>query len=249
MLKPVKAYTGKFVTPLQQGVNDIGNWTEKKVMVFGDVKELREENKELKEEVNTLQNEVGKNEAELAELQSLRDLYELDELYPDYKKTVARVFSVNSSGWFNEFYIDKGLNDGIYEGCNVLCDDGLLGIIVESYDDYAKVRAIIDDRANVTGEIGAAGVLCNVKGSLQTMKEGYLIASDIDKNSIVSVGDKVISSSVSDRYMYGLTIGYVSSVSYDSNNLTQTAEIVPTVNFNDIKDVLVITDRKQEVNY
>ena len=81
------------------------------------------------------------------------------------------------------------------------------------------------------------------------MKEGYLIASDIDKNSIVSVGDKVISSSVSDRYMYGLTIGYVSSVSYDSNNLTQTAEIVPTVNFNDIKDVLVITDRKQEVNY
>ena len=65
----------------------------------------------------------------------------------------------------------------------------------------------------------------------------------------ISVGDKVISSSVSDRYMYGLTIGYVSSVSYDTNNLTQTAEIVPTVNFNDIKDVLVIVDRKQEVNY
>ena len=46
-----------------------------------------------------------------------------------------------------------------------------------------------------------------------------------------------------------LTIGYVSSVSYDTNNLTQTAEVIPTVNFNDIKDVLVIIDRKQEVNY
>ena len=81
------------------------------------------------------------------------------------------------------------------------------------------------------------------------MEDGYLKATDIDKNAIVSVGDKVISSNVSDRYMYGLTIGYVTSVSYDSNNLTQTAEISPTVNFYDVKDVLVILDRKQEVNY
>ena len=47
----------------------------------------------------------------------------------------------------------------------------------------------------------------------------------------------------------GETIGYVTSVEQDSNNLTQTAKISPTVNFSEIKDVLVILDRKQEVNY
>ena len=170
-------------------------------------------------------------------------------MYPDYKKTAARIFSVNSSGWFNEFYINKGLNDDVYEGCNVICDEGLLGIVVESYDDYAKVRAIIDDRANVTAEIGSAGYLCNVEGSLQNMDNGYLLATDIDKNAIVTEGDKVITSSVSDRYLYGITIGYVTSVEQDPNNLTQTARITLTVNFSDIKDVLVILDRKQEVNY
>ena len=249
VLKPVKEYTGELITPMQQGVNDIGKWVEKKVEVFGDVEELRAENTKLKGEVTNLQNEVGKQEAELAELQTLRDLYDLDELYPDYEKTAARVFSVNSSGWFNEFYIDKGLNDGIYEGCNVLCDEGLLGIVVESYDDYARVRAIIDDRANVTGAIGGAGYLCTVEGSLQTMDSGYLLATDIDKNAVISEGDKVITSNVSDRYLYGLTIGYVTSIEQDSNNLTQTAKITPTVDFTDIKDVLVILDRKQEVNY
>ncbi len=249
VLKPVKEYTGELITPMQQGVNDIGKWVEKKIEVFGDVEELRAENTKLKGQVTNLQNEVGKQEAELAELQTLRDLYDLDELYPDYEKTAARVFSVNSSGWFNEFYIDKGLNDGIYEGCNVLCDEGLLGIVVESYDDYARVRAIIDDRANVTGEIGGAGYLCTVEGSLQTMENGYLLATDIDKNAVISEGDKVITSNVSDRYLYGLTIGYVTSIEQDSNNLTQTAKITPTVNFTDIKDVLVILDRKQEVNY
>ena len=249
VLKPVREVTGYVITPLQEGVNDIGTWVEEKVAVFGDVKELKAENTELRGQVTDLQNELGKNEAELAELQSLRDLYSLDELYPDYKKTAARVFSVNSSGWFNEFYINKGLNDQVYEGCNVICDDGLLGIVVESYDDYAKVRAIIDDRANVTGEIGTAGNLCNIEGSIQTMEAGYLLATDIDKNAIISEGDKIITSSVSDRYLYGLTIGYVISVEQDSNNLTQTAHILPTVNFTDIKDVLVILDRKQEVNY
>ena len=248
-IRPVREFTGKLMTPLQQGTNDIGSWFDDKVQVFGDVKELKEENESLKKEVTQYQNELGKQEAELAELQTLRDLYELDEMYPDYKKTAARIFSVNSSGWFNEFYINKGLNDDVYEGCNVICDEGLLGIVVESYDDYAKVRAIIDDRANVTAEIGSAGYLCNVEGSLQTIDDGYLVATDIDKNAIISEGDKVITSSVSDRYLYGITIGYVTSVEQDSNNLTQTAHITLTVNFSDIKDVLVILDRKQEVNY
>jgi rod shape-determining protein MreC len=249
LIKPLRDLTGRFITPMQEGVSDIGNWFDDKVQVFGDVKKLKEENEQLKNEVTNYQNELGKQEAELAELRDLRDLYDLDELYPDYNKTVARIFSVNSSGWFNEFYIDKGLNDGIYEGCNVLCDEGLLGIVVESYDDYARVRAIIDDRANVTGEIGGAGYLCTVEGSLQTMENGYLLATDIDKNAIISEGDKIITSSVSDRYLYGITIGYVTSIEQDSNNLTQSAHIIPTVNFTDIKDVLVILDRKQEVNY
>ncbi|MCR5544186.1 MAG: rod shape-determining protein MreC [Eubacterium sp.] len=234
---------------MQKGINNVGKTVQDKLQVFGDVKELKEENKKLKEEAVAAQNDLNRKEAELAELQELRDLYELDELYPDYKKTAARVFSVNSSGWFNEFYIDKGLNNQVYEGCNVISDDGLLGIVVESYDDYAKVRAIIDDRANVTGEIGNSGYMCNVEGSLTTMQEGYINATNIDKNSIISVGDKVITSSVSDRYLYGITIGYVTSVEQDSNNLTQTAKISPTVNFSEIKDVLVILDRKQEVNY
>ena len=248
-LHSVREITGVLVTPLQQGVTDIGDWVEDKLEVFGDIKKLKDENQSLLDQNTELQNELGRREAELAELQTLRDMYDLDELYPDYEKTVARVFSVNSSGWFNDFYIDKGLNDGIYEGCNVLCDDGLLGIVIESYGDYARVRAIIDDRANVTGEIGTSGYICNVEGSLTTMNSGYLLASDIDKNAIISEGDKVITSSVSDRYLYGITIGYVTSVEQDSNNLTQTAKITPTVNFTDIKDVMVILDRKQEVNY
>ena len=248
-LKGVRSTAIELISPMQKGVNKAGGWVSDQFQVFGDVKELKKENAELRKEINDYKNELDKNEAELSELQELRDLYALDQMYPEYKKTAARVVSVDTTGWFNEFYINKGLNQGVYEDCNVICDDGLLGIVTESYDNYAKVRAIIDDRSSITAQIGNNGTLCTVEGSLQTMDDGYLMATDIDKNSVVSEGDKVITANVSDRYLYGLTVGYVISVKDDPNNLTQTAKIKPTVGFTDVKDVFVILDRKQEVNY
>ncbi len=248
-VRPLREFVGKIITPMQEGVNDIGEWFGEKMEIFGDVKELKKKNAELQDELNDYKQEVDRYQAELQELEELRSLYELDSMYPEYNMTAARVFSTNSSSWFNEFYIDKGLNDGVYEECNVLCDNGLLGIVTESYDDYAKVRAIIDDRSNITAEITSTRSLCNVEGSLKTMADGYLLVTDIDKDADIAEGDKVTTSNVSDRYFYGLTIGYISEITMDSNNLTKTAKLIPAVDFTDVKDVLIITDRKQEVNY
>lgn len=246
----IRQVAGIIITPLQKGASSFGGWVDESLQVFGDTKELKEENQKQRIQITNLQNELGKNEAELTELSELRSLYSLDEMYPDYNKTAARVFSVNSSGWFDEFYINKGMNDGVYVDCNVLCDQGLLGIVIESYDDYAKVRAIIDDRSTVTGEIGDSGTICSINGSLLNMKEdGYLEATNIDINAAIQEGDRVVTSNVSDRYVYGITVGYVTSISKDSNNLTKTAKITPVADFTDVKDVLVILDRKQKVNY
>ena len=244
-----KRMFGKIITPMQEGASQIGEWIEERFQIFGDVKQLREENQTLKERNRELEDEIARNQAELTELAELRQLYGLDQMYPEYNTTAARIFSVDSSGWFNEFYINKGLNDGVYEDCNVLYDGSLLGIVVESYGDYARVRAIVDDRSKITAEIGPNRALCTVEGSLSNYGEGYLLATGIDKDTNISIGDTVVSSNVSDRFLYGLTIGYVTEVTRDANNLTMTAKLKTAVNFGNVRDVLVITDRKQEVTY
>ena len=247
--KKLRSYLSQFIVPLQEGADKAGQGLSNGLSYFGNVKDLRDENEKLKAELKAYENDAAKYQAELSELEELRNLYDLDKKYPDYNMTVARVFSTDSSSWFNELYIDKGLNDGIYEGCNVLCDNGLLGIVVESYDNYAKVRAIIDDRSNVTAEVGKDNALCNVEGSLKNMEEGFLYVTDINKDASVEIGDRVITSNVSDRYFFGITIGYVTEIIYDPNNLTKTAKITMAVDFKDVKDVLIITDRKQVVDY
>ncbi|MGN0151519.1 MAG: rod shape-determining protein MreC [Wujia sp.] len=243
----VKNITVKIITPIQNGINHIGLWTDSKIDNLKKIEDLQAENDALRAELETYKNDINQLQNRQNELSELQKLYELDEQYPDYNKTAANVFAKDASSWFAVFYIDKGQNDGLFEGANVMCGGGLAGIITECHDDYARVRAVIDDDSNVSARVMPSNALCTVKGNLNQYENGYLIAENIDKDASVSVGDKVVTSTISDRYHPGLIIGYVSRIEDDPNNLTRTAYITPAVDFNNISNVLIITDRKKSV--
>lgn len=244
----IKKYTNKIVSPIQQGVNKIGLWTDTKLDNLKEIEALNKENKELRDEIDDYKEQIDIYQNKMAELEELRALYELDETYPEYNKTAAHVFAKDSTSWFSVFYIDKGSKDGMFEGANIMCHDGLAGIIVECYEDYSKVRAVIDDNSNISAKIMPSNALCTVEGNLNTYQNGVLIVKNIDKDAKITVGDKVVTSHISERFHQGLTIGYISEITYDTNNLTITATITPAVDFNNITDVLVITDTKQDID-
>ncbi len=241
----IKKYTNKFIVPVQNSINSIGIWADSKVENMREINELKKENEKLKKQLEEANSTIITYQGKLSELESLRLLYSLDESYPEYHKTAAHIFAKDSTSWFSTFYIDKGTKDGLFEGANVLSGEGVAGIIIECQDDYAKVRAIIDDNSSISAKIMPSNALCTVEGSLSKYQDGYLIVNNIDKDASVSVGDKVVTSHISDRYFQGLTIGYISEISLDSNNLTKTAYLTPTVDFSNLSEVLIITDEKQ----
>ena len=61
------------------------------------------------------------------------------------------------------------------------------------------------------------------------------------------VGDKVVTSNISEKFLPGILIGYISELGNDANNLTKSGEITPVVDFRHIQEVLVITDLKRYV--
>ena len=66
-----------------------------------------------------------------------------------------------------------------------------------------------------------------------------------DKEDQVQEGDKIVTSSVSNKFLKGILIGYISTLSMDSNNLTKSGTITPAVDFEHIEEVLVILNKKQ----
>ena len=65
-----------------------------------------------------------------------------------------------------------------------------------------------------------------------------------DEDDKVAVGDKVVTSNISDKYLPGILIGYISTIEEDSNNLTKSGKITPVVQFEYMNEVLVIMKLK-----
>jgi rod shape-determining protein MreC len=245
VLTPLRFITGVTITPMQRGINAVGNWVTDKIDMLADIRDLQAENEELRAQLDAYQSENKMIMSDTNELNDLRKLYELDSRYPDYEKVAANVISKDSGNWFDTFILDKGSNAGIQVGCNVMAGNGLVGIVTEVGPNYSKVRAIIDDNSNVSAMFLTNSSLCNVVGDEKYMDDGYIRVEHIDKDLDVSEGDELVTSNISDKFLPGITIGYVQNLTLDSNNLTMSADLVPAVDFDNIQTVLVVLELKQ----
>lgn len=244
---PLNTIAGYIFVPMQQGINNTGAWIFDFANDFRTLSDVLEENKELKTKIEELEKQISDNKQDQYELENLRELFELDEKYPDYEKVAASVIAKNSGNWFSTFTINRGSKDGIEVGMNVLAGSGLVGIVVDVGENYAKVRSIIDDSSNVSAMVATTGDNFNVSGNLQSMNESSVIhfTGLKDEKNQAKVGDPVITSYVSDRYQQGILIGYIASIEKNSNNLTKTGTITPVVDFEHLEEVLVITKIKE----
>lgn len=247
-LYPLKSVTATIIVPMQEAINSVGVYVESKTEMLEQLRTLQTENAELKEQLEAYKAEAKEYQQDIYELDRLRVLYNLDESYPSYEKVAARVISKDTGNWFNTFVINKGTTDGIDVDCNVLSGNGLVGIVIEVGSNWAKIRTIIDDTSKVSAMFINNSELCTVCGNLTEMEDGYIDVEFIDKDADVNDGDELVTSYISDKFLSGITIGYVSDITLDTNNLTKSAKVIPVVDFSNIQEVLVIKEKKQNIN-
>ena len=154
----------------------------------------------------------------------------------------------DSGNWFHSFTVNKGTNDGLTVDMNVIAGSGLVGRIIDVGPDWAKVMAIISDNSNVSGMVLSTSDNLIVTGDLELYADGLISFEKlVDSADRVVEGDKIVTSNVSDKYLPGILIGYISAINVDSNNLTKSGVLTPAVDFEHLEEVLVITQTKQTV--
>ena len=243
---PVQNVLSYVITPLQKGINGMGLWLTDRADYFATIDELRQQNEELKAELDNVKEKNLVLVQDQIELNNLRELYALDNKIPGYDKVAARVIGKGSGNWFSTFTIDKGSRDGILVDMNVICGNGLVGIVTDVTDNTATVRSIIDGNSNVTGMLVTSSDTCNVRGDLELMDSGYIHLEYMQKDVDVSDGDMIVTSNISDKYIQGILIGYVKNITEDANSLTQSGYLVPAVDFERLTELLVIMQLKKK---
>ena len=242
---PLQEAAGMIIVPFENSINHISS-------VFSDIsnrmkdkEEILAENEKLQSQVDSLTEQNNKLIQDQTELVRLEQLYDLDQQYTEYPKVAARIISKDPGNWYDTFMINKGTSDGIRVDNNVIAGKGLVGIVTEVGAHWATVRSIIDDSSNVSAMTVSTQDNCVVEGDLELIDEGKLSFSQLyDQDNKVTVGERVVTSNISEKYVEGLFIGYISEISQDSNNLTKNGTIVTPVDFAHLKDVLVITVNK-----
>ncbi len=237
---------GRIMIPLQNGMDRFVKALEDNGVDLRSKQTLIDENTALKKEVEELRQANQALNVGQQELHRLQTLYKLDQSLPDYPKIGARIISKNTGNWFTTFVINRGTADGIMVDCNVIAEGGLVGIVTEVGEHWATVRAIIDDVSSVSSMVQKTSDLCIISGDLKAMQNQHILLTQLkDPDGRVKVGDQVVTSDISSKFLPGLVIGYIDSLTKDSNHLTKSGTLVPTVDFDHLREVLVITKVKE----
>ena len=244
---PVKSILGYAVIPFQKGINSIGTALDGATAGLQSRQALLEENQALQEQVDYLTAQNSQLTQDLDELDRLQELYALDQQYSEYDKVAAEVIAMDDENWFSTFTINRGTDDGIQVDCNVIAGSGLVGIVTDVGSNWATVRSIIDDSSNVSAMTMSTSDRCIVSGDLRLINEGKLQFIHLkDDDDRIQEGEKIVTSDVSEKFLPGILIGYVSEIEEDPNNLTKTGTLTPVVDFEHIREVLVIKELKQQ---
>ena len=246
----VKTAVGNVISPMQRGINSVGKSISDRLQAFRDVKKLRAENEKLKSQIEDLTSTNQQLTQDKYELDGLRRLYELDAKYTDYDKVAAGIIASDTNNWFYNFVVDKGSQDGISVGMNVLAGNGLVGIVSETGKNWSRIRSIIDDNCNVSGMSIETQDTCIVSGDLKMMKEQDVIRVEmISLDAKIKENSEIVTSHISDKYLQGILIGYIQDIEVDSSNMTKNATLIPAVDFERLDEVLIITELKEAYDF
>ena len=243
--RPIREFAAKIILPVQDGMNHVGGWFSDKADDLKELRDLQKENYKLKAENDELRMQNAILSQWEPELKRLRELLELSDVYSDYPKVAARVIGKETGNWFSIFTIDKGSKDGLKVGMNVISDGGLVGSVTYVGENYAKITSIINDDANVSAKFSSTSDVCIVHCDLKQYDNKMLRVTDISLSANVKEGDMLLTSHISDKYVSGILIGYVSGIEDDGNKLTKSAWVTPIVDFSQLEEVLVITQMKE----
>lgn len=243
---PLSIVAGYTVVPFEEGISSVGSWLANRSDELVQIRDLIAENESLREQLDELTIENTRLQQDRYELTNLRELYSLDAQYDEYKKTGARIIARDAGNWFHSFVINKGSQDGIAVDMNVMAGSGLVGRIVDVGPNWSKVKAIIADDSNVSAMVLSSSDNMIVSGNLKLYASGVIEFEQlVDSDNVVVEGDKIVTSNISDKYLPGILVGYISTINQDANNLTKSGYITPAVDFEHLEEVLVVMELKQ----
>ncbi|NOZ48911.1 MAG: rod shape-determining protein MreC [Chloroflexi bacterium] len=242
LLQPVQNVIHTTFRPLTTAIDDSWRSLSDIVGTFQDLRTLRQRNTELETRADRLTVENLQLAEALNENERLRALLDFATIHPTYDyrggQIIARPLTLGVSPFLDIMEIDLGANHALATGMPVVTDRGLVGRIRTVYSRSSEVLLLTDTSSSINVMTQASRAFGVLHGRSQQSPLMDFIPNDIE----IAVGDIVITSGLGGNFPKGLVVGQIIEVIRNDNQMFQQAVVQPTVNFNRLELVLVITN-------
>ena len=203
-----------------------------------DLARLRQTNQELEAEVARLEAEIIKLNQQLSETRVLSALVDFARAQPENQYLAAAVIGRDPSPFLQYVIINRGSDDGVRRGMPVVTDRGLVGRISRVTASAASVQLITDPAMIVNVRLEPSRAEAVLTGSIT----GEVALDQIPQSANVQPGDLLLTSGLGGNYPANILIGQVTGVRSRDIELFQSASVQPTVEFDQLEIVLIITN-------
>lgn len=161
-----------------------------------------------------------------------------------YRYTPAEIINKSTRRKNNYFMLNKGEKQGVTEDMGVISRNGVVGMVIETSDNYSIVLPLIHKDAKISAIVRKNKQLANVVWDQKDYHFGML--EDIPIHINLDKGDTIVTSGYSFIFPAGLLIGTVEEYRGGSSASLSTAKIDYSVDFNSIDHVYVIENLMRE---
>ena len=196
--------------------------------------EIQNENKFLREANIKLSNEIANlKEAKLENIR-LTKLLNLKKLN-NFGVISGKIVNKSLVQIRNTITINIGENEGAKVNMPVITDDGLVGRIVATSNNYSIAQIILNKELKITVKCQRS----RADGILNFDGFQSLTVMNVPKSADVNIGDLFITSEYSNHFPAGIPVGTVTE-SGNLDNLFKKVVIKPAVNFETLEEVFVL---------
>lgn len=207
-----------------------------------EIEKLKKENENLRQELITAQ----LNRNQLDDLNALKASLGYVEDKTSEPPISAKVIAKNDGIYLKSFTISAGSANGVKKDSIVINGQGLIGRVYNVAQNYSKAVSIIDQDSPVSFQIldssSDTGMLSQDSSNIKIEKESYIKGYMFNINSLVKVGDTVVTSSLG-LYPEGIPIGKIVQIVPDEKNLLKYVVVEPFVNLKKVNDVLIFNKK------
>jgi rod shape-determining protein MreC len=189
--------------------------------------QLRRENDDLKMQVNQLQSKA-------TEADRLALLLNFHKSHENVPMLGARVIATSAGTVSATIMLDRGAKDHIKKNMGVITPEGVVGKVVEVYDNTSEVLLLTDKDSGVGAMLSNSRKQSPVGGA----GEPLLVMKYVANDDVVSVGERVVTSGMDKIFPRDLPIGTITEIK--PGNPFKSIRIRPSADLERLEEVIVL---------